>query len=53
MNQPIVSVVMPTYNGGKYIGRAVESVFAQKVPLELFVVGTVPRITRRRFCSLI
>ena len=38
MNQPIVSVVMPTYNGGKYIGRAVESVFAQKVPLELFVV---------------
>lgn len=38
MNQPIVSVVMPTYNGGKYIRQAVDSVFAQEVPLELFII---------------
>ncbi|MCD7868518.1 MAG: glycosyltransferase [Clostridiales bacterium] len=38
MRQPTVSVIMPVYNGEKYIQRAVESVFAQDVPLELLVV---------------
>lgn len=38
MNHPLVSVVMPVHNGEKYIKEAVESVFAQKVPLELLVI---------------
>ena len=38
MNQPLVSVVMPVYNGGKYIKQAVESVYSQEVPLELLVI---------------
>ena len=33
-NQPVVSVVMPVYNGAQYIRQAVESVFRQDVPLE-------------------
>ncbi|MGN8632202.1 glycosyltransferase family 2 protein [Blautia sp. HCP3S3_G3] len=37
-NQPVVSVVMPVYNGAQYIRQAVESVFRQDVPLELIVV---------------
>lgn len=36
--QPIVSVIMPVYNGAKYIRQAVESVFRQDVLLELIVV---------------
>ena len=32
---PLISVVMPVYNGEKYIKQAVDSVFAQEVPLEL------------------
>lgn len=38
MNHPLVSVVMPVHNGEKYIKDAVESVFDQKVPLELLVI---------------
>ena len=29
---------MPVYNGEKYIARAVQSVYAQDVPLELIVI---------------
>ncbi len=35
---PVVSVVLPVYNGEKYIRTAVESVFRQNVPLELIVI---------------
>lgn len=35
---PLISVVMPVYNGEKYIKQAVDSVFAQEVPLELLVI---------------
>lgn len=38
MSHPLVSVVMPVHNGEKYIKDAVESVFAQDVPLELLVI---------------
>ena len=38
MEKPIVSVIMPVYCGEKYICQAVDSVFAQDVPLELIVV---------------
>ena len=38
MNNPLVSVIMPVYNGEKYIRQAVESVFSQNVPLELLVI---------------
>lgn len=38
MEKPLVSVVMPVYNGEKYIQRAVDSVFEQKVSLELIVI---------------
>lgn len=38
MDKPKVSVIMPVYNGEAYIRQAVESVFAQEVPLELLVI---------------
>lgn len=38
MEKPLVSVVMPVYNGEKYIQEAVESVLNQQVPLELIIV---------------
>ena len=38
MEQPLVSVIMPVYNGERYIRQAVDSVFCQEVPLELIVV---------------
>ena len=37
-SEVLVSVIMPVYNGAKYIGQAVKSVFAQEVPLELIVI---------------
>ena len=38
MEKPLVSVIMPVYNGEKYIKKAVDSVFAQEVSLELLVI---------------
>lgn len=38
MNQILVSVIMPVYNGEKYIGQAIESVLKQKVSLELIII---------------
>ena len=38
MTQPLVSVVMPVYNGAAYIKKAVDSVYIQDVPLELLVI---------------
>lgn len=38
MNKPLVSVIMPVYNGEKYIRKAVESVYEQEVSLELLVI---------------
>ena len=39
LTRPKVSVVMPVYNGERTIAAAVDSVLAQKVPLELIVVN--------------
>ena len=33
MNKPLVSVIMPVYNGEKYIKQAVDSVYEQGVSL--------------------
>lgn len=38
MDQPIVSVIMPTYNGCNYIETAIHSVLIQDVPLELIII---------------
>lgn len=38
MNKPLVSVIMPVYNGEKYIRKAVKSVYEQGVSLELLVI---------------
>lgn len=38
MTYPLVSVVMPVYNGADYIKQAVDSVFRQDVSLELLVI---------------
>ena len=35
---PQISVIMPVYNGEKYIAQAVQSVYAQNIPLELIVI---------------
>lgn len=35
---PIVSVIMPVYNGSAYIGKAIESALLQGVPLEIIVI---------------
>lgn len=38
-NAPLVSVIMPTYNGAEFIGETIESVLAQTYrPIELVVV---------------
>lgn len=36
--EPLISVIMPVYNGGATIRQAVESVFRQNVSLELLVI---------------
>lgn len=38
MKRPLVSVIMPVYNGEKYIKQAVGSVYQQDVSLELLVI---------------
>lgn len=35
---PVISVIMPVYNGEKYIEQAIKSVLCQKVRLELIIV---------------
>ena len=35
---PIVSVIIPVYNGSAYIGKAIESALLQGVPLEIIVI---------------
>lgn len=62
MSQPLVSVIMPVYNGEKYIKKAVDSVFLQEVSLELLVIddgstdGTMEALSsyfgRGDFCYL-
>jgi glycosyltransferase involved in cell wall biosynthesis len=38
--QPLVSVVIPTYNYARYVGEAVQSIFAQSYPnLEVIVIN--------------
>lgn len=40
MNNPLISVILPVFNGEKYVEQAVESVIAQEYePLELIVVN--------------
>lgn len=39
MSDVVVSVIMPAYNCQNYIGKAIESVLKQNVPLELIVVN--------------
>ena len=38
MEKPLVSVIMPVYNGEKYIGKAIRSVLEQNVPVEILVI---------------
>ena len=35
---PAVSVIMPVYNGEKFIKRAIESVLIQQVDFELIII---------------
>lgn len=38
-NNPLISVMMPTYNNGKYIKQAIESIYAQKYDnIEIIVI---------------
>lgn len=38
MEKPLVSVVMPVYNGERYIGKAIESALGQEVLVEVLVI---------------
>ena len=38
MNKPLVSVIMPVYNGEKYIKQAVDSAYDQGISMELLVI---------------
>ena len=39
MEKPVVSVIMPAYNCEKFIAKAIESVLAQNVSLELIILN--------------
>lgn len=43
MEKPLVSVIMPVYNGEKYIGKAIESVLAQNVQQNFLSLMTAPQ----------
>lgn len=36
--QPQVTIALPSYNQGRYLEKALESLFAQKLPIEVFVM---------------
>ena len=38
-NELLVSVILPVYNGEKYLSRSIESVLSQDVPFELIIVN--------------
>ena len=50
MNKPLVSVIMPVYNGEKYIRKAVESGYEQEVSLELLVIDDGSTDIQRESC---
>ena len=38
MTKPLVTVAVPSYNQGRYLDQALASIFAQNLPVEVFVV---------------
>jgi hypothetical protein len=38
MDQPLVSVIVPSFNQGKFLDAALTSIFRQNVPVEVFVL---------------
>jgi hypothetical protein len=38
MNQPLVTIAVPSYNQGRYLDAALTSIFEQDVPVEVFVL---------------
>lgn len=46
MEKPLVSVVMPVYNGERYIGKAIESALGQEVPVEVLVIDDCSAVHR-------
>ncbi len=38
MGSPLVSVIIPVYNGSQYVGKAIDSALAQNVDLEIVVI---------------
>lgn len=55
MHKPVVSVIIPVFNGEKYICQAVDSAFGQEVPVEVIVIddgsvdGTLALLERYRW----
>lgn len=38
MNDPVVTIAVPSYNQGKYLDETLASIFQQSIPLEVFVL---------------